>query len=348
MNTAYRYDQVNLTPKFGTLPSRRGASTTCFLREKSYKSPVIPANMTCCINVELARWLSENGYFYSMHRFDGDTNKKDLYHFIETANKENWRTISVSVGVQDDDKKLVEWINHFQKRVDYLWIDLAHGYSLLMKEMLEYLKNEFEPTKKPIIIAGNVATSEAVISLAEWGADIIKVGIGGGKACTTKHHTGFHVPMFSCVQECTGWTMRVPQARPQTVNGKYIYIIADGGVSENGDFAKALAAGADMVMAGSIFAACKDSPAESVYENRYLINRPLGEIIIKKYYGSASYHNGNQKNIEGTLVELPCNGMTYSEKLQEIGDDLKSSISYSGGSAVGDLKGTPYTVSENN
>jgi GMP reductase len=148
------------------------------------------------------------------------------------------------------------------------------------------------------------------------GADAVKVGIGGGFACTTKDKTGFTYPMFSCIIECA--------------KDRDVPVIADGGVRCNGDIAKALIAGASMVMCGSIFAACSDSPAPLVKDahgRRY-----------KQYFGSASVHNKiEKKNIEGTMKLMDTDAFTYLEKMEEIKQDLQSAISYAGGCNLGAL-----------
>jgi GMP reductase len=157
----------------------------------------------------------------------------------------------------------------------------------------------------------------AALDLAEAGADAIKVGIGPGKACTTRLQTGFHVPMFTAIQMCTE-VSKVP-------------IIADGGIKNYGDVAKALVAGADLVMSGSLFAACSDSPAP-------IINGR------KVYYGSASFAAKKEnKHVEGTLLELE-QSMTLEEKLNEIKQALQSSISYAGGTTLSCLKYTDYVT----
>jgi GMP reductase len=195
-----------------------------------------------------------------------------------------------------------------------------------MKEMLEFLHSVYKrgAYERPFIIAGNVASAGAVVDLENWGADAVKCGIAQGDACTTYGQTGFGTPMFSCIQECADIATKP--------------IIADGGIRTNGDFAKAIVAGGTMVMAGSIFAACIDSPAETVYREiitNELSNRGTGKIIVKPYkvyYGSASVKNkGTNVHVEGRAVELECNKMIYAEKLHEITESLQSSISYAGG-----------------
>jgi len=136
--------------------------------------------------------------------------------------------------------------------------------------MIAHIK-EWLPHVK--IIAGNVATPEAVKDLAIWGADCVKVGIAGGGACSTKNMTGFHVPMFSCVEDCVNWkelfiSKEFTSEQIMKLSKLNIPIIADGGIKENGDIPKALVAGAKMVMAGSLFAACIDAPGENIYETK--------------------------------------------------------------------------------
>ena len=303
MKQAYKYSDICLIPNYSEVPTRVACNTRTWIGERRFKLPIIPANMKSVINMDISRYMSVNDYFYIMHRFDNDIAEE-----VATANSENWKTISFSVGVQDTDKDKIIKIKKHDHRIDYLTIDIAHGHSLAMKNMIKAIRKALGDSV--CIIAGNVCTPLAVKQLYSWGADIVKVGIGQGSPCTTKDKTGFTMPMFTCIQECA-----------TKVNG--IPIIADGGISCNGDIAKALVAGASMVMAGGMFAKCLDSPAEvTLVDNR----------LQKVYYGSASAENKNHnRNIEGTTRNLQQSSMTYAEKLQEIQQDIQSSISYGGG-----------------
>ena len=320
--TLYSYQDICLFPKYSPYRSRSepGCSPATEFGGRGFKLPVLPANMACTIDTKLARWMSENDYFYIMHRFNVDHShpvNQDNMAFLRIANEEKWKTISISVGVQSDDLDFLKLCVEKNLRIDYLTIDIAHAHSVRMKQMLQSIHElDFKapfyrrdgaaiawsnvPVKyRPFIIAGNVATPEAMLDLESWGADSVKVGIAAGKACRTFNETGFGVPMFSCILECSEVAKKP--------------IISDGGISECGDFAKSLRAGATMVMAGSIFAACKDAPGENLFKND-----PKGiwsdTITHKIYYGSASEHNKHSKHhIEGTKVELLCNGMTYEE-----------------------------------
>jgi GMP reductase len=241
-------------------------------------------------------------YFYIMHRFD-----HDIFAFVKDANESYFSNISISVGIQEKDKALIINLARHKFRTDFITIDVAHGHHSKVADQIKVIKDRLPYTK---IIAGNVATRSGVEYLVAAGADAVKVGIGGGYACTTKDKTGFTYPMFSCVLECA-----------KDVN---IPIIADGGIRCNGDIAKALVAGATMVMCGSIFAACSDSPAPIV--------KDVNGRRFKQYYGSASVHNKiDKKNIEGTMKLMDTDSFTYEEKLLEITQDLQSAISYAGG-----------------
>ena len=325
----YSYQEVFLKPRYSQFHSRSEADVSVKLGNKTFKVPVMPANMKCTIDAAKAKYMSDNDYFYVMHRFNSDPLAKpnaDNKKFIEMANEENFKNISISVGVKEEDVELIHYCILKNLRIDFLTVDIAHAHSVRMKEMLEFLHSVYKRGvyERPFIIAGNVASAGAVVDLENWGADAVKCGIAQGDACTTYGQTGFGTPMFSCIQECAA-VARMP-------------IIADGGIRTNGDFAKAIVAGGTMVMAGSIFAACSDSPADTVY--REIITNELskggtGKIIVKPYkvyYGSASAKNKVANvHVEGRVVELECNKMTYAEKLHEITESLQSSISYAGG-----------------
>jgi GMP reductase len=315
MVESLHYKDVVLVPKYSSLSSRSLADTTVKLGKFVFKGPVVPSNMKCTIDTQTAHTLSENGYFYIMHRFEINP-----ILFVEQAIRENWKCISVSIGVNEDDRFYFDVLHKNKSRIDFITVDIAHGHHEKMKETLTYLQRFKELGTH--IIAGNVVTKEAAYDLIKWGADTVKVGIGQGYVCTTKDKTGFTMPMFSCVRE-----MPV-----------HISIIADGGIRCHGDICKALVAGADMVMCGSMFAKLADSPSAS-YKDIH-----TGETL-KEYYGSASFHNkGINKNIEGRRELIQAEDKTYLEKMGEIQEDLQSAISYAGGTKLSDLDGIDFKI----
>jgi len=328
-----KYSDVALVPRYSTIASRSKIALgidlpvytknttpsdpfTPFLYKRFYKLPIIPANMKCVIDEQLAYWMSVNSYFYIMHRFGVDNLK-----FVKDAVAQNLPTISISVGVKPEDYVLVQKLGEQNLRVDYITVDIAHGHSKLMSKMLSWIKQHLPYT---IIIAGNVATYDGVDYLTQHGADIVKVGIGQGAACTTKDKTGFTMPMFTCINNI------FKQLNNQPAHAKRPLIIADGGIHSNGDIAKAIVAGADLVMAGGVFAQCSDSPAEDINGT-------------KLYFGSASSENkGHSNHIEGKVTLMQTNRLTYEGKLQEITQDLQSAISYAGGNDLYALKTTDW------
>ena len=312
MDISLHYENIFLKPNFNSVQTRSEIDTDVMFCGKTFALPVVPANMRCCVDYDVCKMLDFANYFYIMHRFD-----VDIIKFVEDTNDKAWmgefKTISISVGIQSKDASIINELANRHLRVDFITIDVAHGHHSKVADQIKRIKQSLPGTK---IIAGNVASFQGVEYLHNMGADVVKVGIGGGYACTTKDKTGFTYPMFSCIMECA--------------KDRDIPVIADGGVRCNGDIAKALVAGASMVMCGSIFAACSDSPAPLV--------RDASGRRFKQYFGSASAHNKiEKKNIEGTMKLMDTDSFTYLEKLQEIKQDLQSAISYAGGCNLGAL-----------
>jgi GMP reductase len=214
----------------------------------------------------------------------------------------------LSVGVKEKDLKFLRKIASHSVRIDCLTIDIAHGFSVGTEKAVNNIKDILH-LKMPFIIAGNVFGDEPSIRfLEDLGVDAIKVGLAFGKACITYNQTGFASPMFSSGKQASNIT-KLP-------------LIGDGGIRENGDITKGLVAGYTMLMAGSIFAQCINSPAPTLGNGN------------KVYFGSASELGNNKQNkkyIEGKAVEMPCNLMTYEQKLNEIEQNMRSSVSYAGG-----------------
>jgi GMP reductase len=268
------------------------------LGKRSFKLPIVPANMKSIIDQNLAKWLADNNYFYIMHRFN-----VDLVDFCKTFNN----FISISVGVNEDSYRSLNDLKSLNISPDFITIDIAHGHSIKMKQMLAFLKDNFSNS---FTIAGNVCTQQGVNDLESWGADCVKVGIGPGYVCTTKLQTGFSRPQFSAVLSCAG-IADTP-------------IIADGGIEHPGDIAKALVAGASFVMIGHLLAGFEESPGTKVFHS--------DGRVTKSYFGSASASNKNSKSyIEGRSTEIAYAG-SIKDRLIEIEQALKSSISYAGGS----------------
>jgi GMP reductase len=305
------YDDIYLVPNYSELNSRSEADTSVTFGNKKFNLPIIPSNMRGTIDEKWAKWLSENDYFYVMHRFDAGT-----VPFVERANYQEWKNISISTGVNDESLEELCLINVKGFRIDYITIDVAHGHHFKVKKRIEEIKRIFPDV---FLIAGNTSTPESTTDLENWGADATKCLIGTGSACSTKYQTGFHVPSFSCVQSCASVAKKP--------------IIADGGAKHYGDIAKSLVSGATMVMSGGMFASCNDSPAPTTDDGK------------KRYFGNASaVAKGKNLHVEGFDLQIEDSGISLEERLNEIKQALQSSISYAGGVDLSCFNNTKYVT----
>jgi len=330
MNRSLNYKDVHLVPNYSELKSRSQADVFVDFGKFTFKLPLVPANMASCISYEKATWLAQNGYFYIMHRF---YEYDEILNWMRRMNrcKDLLPFISISVGIKQRDIEFLAKIVEEKLRLDFITLDVAHGDHSEVLGMLGYLRT-LKRTVYPdlFIIGGNIATTDAYLRMLPY-VDAVKVGIACGASCITYNKTGFASPMFSTVQEIAN--TRDEMSGFDIIKNNPL-IIADGGITCNGDIAKALVAGADMVMAGSMFARCIDSPA---------MVDPT-DPTKKLYFGSASSMNGNKKNIEGRTLSMPMNGMTYEQKLKEVHQDLTSAISYAGGSNLEAFKEVEYRL----
>ncbi len=315
------YNDIFLVPSYSKLISRSHVDLSVKLFKHSkfstLKMPVISANMKSVTGPEMALALYNLGAMGILHRFH--KSERDYLNDCKQYVDANC-PMDISVGVNNLDPLTVLNENHLLL-LRSITIDIAHGFHIKMKEQISKVQEWVESkglTNQVDIIAGNVCTDEATEQLSLWGADIIKVGIGPGSACTTRIMTGYGIPQFSAVLKCS--------ELKESMNVK---IIADGGISSVGDIAKALAAGADAIMAGSLFAGTKESPGPKLRKGNY-----PNEVFYKSYMGSASYESkletGNKgKHTEGVSMEIPYKG-SVKYAIKEIHDGLCSAFSYSG------------------
>jgi IMP dehydrogenase len=213
--------------------------------------------------------------------------------------------------------------------VDVIVVDTAHGHSKGVGDTIKYVRKNYP---KITIVGGNIATPEAVKFLAECGADAVKVGIGPGSICTTRVVTGIGAPQLSAIMEC------VQEAKKLGVR-----VIADGGIKLSGDVAKAISAGADAVMLGSLLAGTEESPGEIIYaEGRtYKSYRGMGSLGAMKEGGKERYGQANVKDDqkfvpEGIEGRILFKGSVQGEIYQLVGG-LKSSMGYQGAKNIEEL-----------
>jgi len=310
----FDYDNILLLPRKCRVESRSECDAGVELGGRKFRLPVVPANMKTVVSEPICEWMAKHNYFYVMHRFDLDN-----VQFTATMHGKGLYA-SISLGVKKPDYDTVDQLVAKGLVPEYITIDIAHGHSDSVKNMIVYLK-EHLPTS--FVIAGNVATPEAVIDLENWGADATKVGVGPGKVCITKLKTGFGTGGWQL--SALKWCARVA-TKP---------IIADGGIRSHGDIAKSIRFGASMVMIGSLFAGHEESPGKTVEVD--------GEMF-KEYYGSASdFNKGEYKHVEGKRILEPIKGR-LADTLIEMEQDVQSSISYSGGKKLMDIRKVNYVT----
>jgi GMP reductase len=298
----FDFNDINLKPRKSIVDSRSQCDTSLKLGKFQFQLPIVPANMQAIIDEDIAIKLSEGGYFYIMHRFD-----IDVVEFIKKMKSFNFPT-SISIGVNNDSYELINQLVELDLIPDYITIDIAHGHSIKMEKMLQFLKEKLPQT---FLIAGNISTPEGVEDLQNWGADALKVGIGPGSACTTYPATGFGS------RNCQAWTIY------ECAKISKVPIIADGGIKVPGDITKSLVLGATMVMVGGLLAGQLDSPGKTVQ---------IDAKPHKEFWGSASSHQSGKKNrIEGKKNLIPLKDKTISQEMNYLKECLQSSISYAGG-----------------
>ena len=310
----FDYDNILLLPRKCRVESRAECDPSATFGPRRFTLPVVPANMKTVIDEPIVETLARSDHFYVMHRFDLDS-----VAFARTM-REKQLFVSISVGVKPADKATIDRLAAEGLGADYITIDIAHGHAESVHQMIEHIKVKLP---QAFVIAGNVATPEAVIDLENWGADATKVGVGPGKVCITKLKTGFGTGGWQL--SALKWCARVA-SKP---------IVADGGIRHHGDIAKSVRFGAAMVMVGSLFAGHEESPGATVEVDgkRY-----------KEYYGSASdFNKGEYKHVEGKRILEPIKGK-LADTLREMREDLQSSISYAGGTQLADLKKVNYVV----
>ena len=236
--------------------------------------------------------------------------------------------VGAAVGIAADTMDRVKAL--VDAAVDVVVVDTAHGHSFGVLEMVRKVKKQFPDLQ---VVAGNVATAAAVEDLIKAGADAVKVGIGPGSICTTRVVTGVGVPQITAIMDCA------------EMGAKYgVPIIADGGIKQTGDVPKALAAGADTVMIGSMFAGLEESPGEKVlYEGRrYKMYRGMGSLSAMREGSKDRYFQDVEDDIK-KLVPEGIEGMVpYRGKLEEIVyqliGGLRAAMGYCGVSTIAELR----------
>lgn len=323
MNTALTYDDINLIPAYSEIESRQNIDlSTNFTTNYKLKIPLIASPMDTVCDSEMAIAMAELGGVGIIHRFmsiEEQFNEVNRVYLVTNQigfeNLGIWNIdgnayripVAAAIGANGDYLERAQELTNAGANV--ILIDVAHGHHTFVKDALAKLKQSL-PTHIDII-AGNVATACGAQDLQDWGADAIRVGIGGGSLCTTRIKTGFGVPNVTSLEACYK-AVSVP-------------VIACGGIRTSGDIAKALAVGADSVILGSLLAGTKEAPGAIIEKSNGLYKRYRGAASLE----TKSIHKQSIKNVEGESTVVPFKG-SVKFTVENLVDGVKSAFSYAG------------------
>jgi len=311
---ALTFDDVLLVPRRSSVRSRQNVSVATRLsRSVPIEIPIIAANMDTVCEADMAVAMARLGGAGIVHRFLPVAAQARMIAAVKSVDAD----LIVGAAVGTDHDMLERGKLMAAEGVDALVLDVAHGHADHAIDGVKRLKDALPDVD---VIAGNVATRAGAEDLVAAGADAIKVGVGPGGVCTTRLVAGVGVPQLSAILECSG--VGVP-------------VIADGGIRTSGDIAKALAAGADSVMIGSMFAGTKESPGEVEQTAHGLVKRVRGMASFEAIEARAERHGEavddeyfEQRAPEGVEGTVPYRG-EVSKLIGQLLAGVKSALSYS-------------------
>jgi len=321
---ALTFDDVLLVPRYSSvLPSETNLNIDLGYNLK-LKIPFLSSAMDTVTESSMAIAMAQKGGLGIIHR---NLSIDEQSREIKKVKKKNI-LVGAAVGTSNEDLIRTKLI--IDAGVDLIVIDTAHGHSAKVIEILSKIKKI--NSKVPICV-GNIASGEAALKLYNEGADILKVGIGPGSICTTRMIAGIGVPQITAVLEVK-----------KSMKNKKIKIISDGGVKFSGDIIKGIAAGADVIMMGSIFAGTEESPGKKFkYKNKfYKSYRGMGSIGSMSAGSSNRYFQKNHKDKskfvpEGVEARVLYKG--YVDKiLYQLQGGLRSSMGYIGAKTIAEIQ----------
>ena len=328
---ALTFDDVTMAPKYSeVLPSEVNTETNLSNNLK-LKIPILSSAMDTVTESKMAIAIAKAGGIGVIHR-NLDI-KKQILEIKKVKSKK--LIVGAAVGAGPLELKRAEAI--LKEKVDLIVVDTAHGHSKKVAEIIKEIKKKKD--KKTCLCAGNIATAEAAKFLIKLGVDIVKVGIGPGSICTTRLIAGIGVPQLSAILEVK-----------KGVKNKNVKIISDGGIKYSGDIAKALAAGADGVMIGSLFAGTSEAPGKLIKKNGKLYKkfRGMGSVGAMNKGSADRYFQKKQNDVlkyvpEGVEGIVKFKGDVGNIIYRLVGG-LKSSMGYLGSKKVISLRNKPNFI----
>ncbi|MDC1279991.1 IMP dehydrogenase [Pelagibacteraceae bacterium] len=328
---ALTFDDVTMAPKYSEVLPSEVDTTTQLSKNLKLKIPLLSSAMDTVTESKMAISIAKAGGIGVIHR------NLDIIKQIQEIKKVKKLNLKVGAAVGAGPLEIRRAEAILKEKVDLIVVDTAHGHSKKVAEIIKLIRKN--KNKDITLCAGNIATAEAAQFLIKLGVDVIKVGIGPGSICTTRLVAGIGVPQLSAILDVK-----------KGVKNNKIKIISDGGIKYSGDLAKALSAGADAVMIGSLFAGTMETPGKLIKKNGKLYKsfRGMGSVGAMNKGSADRYFQKKQKDAskyvpEGVEGFVKFKGNVKNVIFKLVGG-LKSSMGYLGAKKVLNLKNKPNFV----
>ena len=328
---ALTFDDVTLVPKYSKILPSEVDTSIKLTNNLKLKIPLMSSAMDTVTESKMAIAVAEAGGIGVIHR------NLEIKKQIEEIRKVKKQKLLVGAAVGAGPKELKRAKEILDEGVNLIVVDTAHGHTKKVSEIIKKIKKI--KNKNTLLCAGNIASAEAAKFLSKLGVDIIKVGIGPGSICTTRLVAGIGVPQLSAIMDVK-----------KTLRNKKIKIIADGGIKFSGDIAKALAAGADAVMIGSLFAGTDEAPGKLIKKKGKFFKefRGMGSVGAMNK-GSADRYFQNKQSDKSKYVPEGVEGFVkykgpVNKIIFKLVGGLKSSMGYLGSKKIVYLRNKPKFV----
>lgn len=308
------FEDVLLVPQFSDVTSRKDTDISSWLDNNiKLNIPIISSPMDTVTGEAMACELSIFGGLGILHRYNTPDQQADMVKYCKDS-----MASSVGAAVGSTGDFLERTAKLLNAGANVICIDVAHGDHISVKNAIRDIREKFGWNIH--IMAGNVATLDGINHLAHWGANSIRVGVGGGSICSTRIQTGHGVPTLQSIMDCAN-------------HNKNVKLIADGGIKSSGDMVKALAAGADFVMLGSMLAGTDVSPGEVFEENgkKYKVYRGMASKEAQIDW------KGSYSSFEGVASRVQYKGQ-LPLVIEDIKGHIRSGLSYSGAFSIRELQ----------
>lgn len=325
LKTVLSFDDVILVPQYSSITSRRDIDTTQVFEISNKVSinfdiPIISSPMSTVTQDYMANAMNSQGGLGIIHRYNDIEQQCEVLKKIDSPTRR-----SAAIGASGDYKERCAEL--VKNGMSIVCIDVAHGDHILVEEAVQHIKKTHPSL---IIIAGNVATGSAYTRLSRLGVDFVRTSVGSGSICTTRIQTGHGIPTLQAIFDCN-------QARDKMINDGEssfpAFIIADGGIKNSGDIVKSLAAGAELVMLGSMLSGTKETPGRihQIDGKKYKSYNGMASKVAQKAW------KGSYSSIEGVGSRVLYKG-TVIKVLNEIMSNVRSAMSYSGALELHEFK----------